>query len=263
MIVILIVAVSVAPLRAEGPAFAATRVVNLPTTNAIGRGDILFRVSHRFLPAVSGGYEHFYGLNGPAYILVSLGYGVTDDLDITLGHSNLFHEFEFTVKQRMLGGGTGAPALSASVVAGADLVTLDPNDEGVFRSENVKFHAALPIAWRATEKVSLLAVPMYATNTNHWEDPSDNTLALGLGGQMHVLSGLSVVAEWTTALDGYDADGDGWGVGLEYEVGGHVFQLIGTNVVGLTVDQFAPGSTSELGTGDMRLGFSIFRMFWR
>jgi hypothetical protein len=103
---------------------------------------------------------------------------------------------------------------------------------------------------------------MCATNTNHWEDPSDGTLAVGVGGRLQIRDRLALLAEWTAALSGYEAGGDGVGVGLEYEVGGHVFQVVGTNVVGIAFDQFVPGSSPELGTRDLRIGFTIFRTFW-
>ncbi len=239
------------------PPFSGTRVVNLPTTVSIGDGSFLFRVSHRFLPPASDGYEDFFGLNGPAYIMLALGYGVTDDLSVTVGHTNLFHEFELAVDWDIVD--QGALPVSASLVGGVNLVTLEIPGEDVFRSENVKLHVALPVARRITDRFSILAVPVYATNTNHWESSSDGTFGVGLAGRARIGGGLSLIGEWTTAVDGYQAEFDAWGVGLDYEIGGHVFQLFGTNAVGLTTDQFIPGGFPELGTSDMRFGFNIFR----
>ncbi len=241
----------------EGPPFSGTRVVNLPTTVAIEGGDVLFRVSHRFLPPASNGYEDFFGLNGPAYIMLALGYGITDDLSVTVGHTNLFHEFELTVAWDVID--QGSLPVSASLVGGVNLVTLETPGEDVFRSENVKFHVALPVARRITDRLSILAAAVYATNTNHWESSSDGTLGTGLAGRVRIGGGLSLIGEWTTALDGYEAEFDAWGVGLDYEIGGHVFQFFGTNAVGLTTDQFVPGGFPEFGTSDMRFGFNIFR----
>jgi mono/diheme cytochrome c family protein len=241
------------------PAFSTTRVVNLPTTVAIGAGDVLFRVSHRMLPPVSSGYEDFFGVNGPAYIMLALGYGITEDLSVTVGHTNLFHEFELVVAWDAVD--QGASPVSASLVAGVNLVTLETPGQDVFRSENVKLHVALPIARRLTDRFSILAVLAYATNTNHWESSSDGTFGVGLAGRARIAGGLSLIGEWTAVAEGYEAEFDAWGVGLDYEIGGHVFQVFGTNAVGLTTDQFIPGGFPELGTSDMRLGFNIFRTF--
>ncbi len=59
------------------PVFWGTRLVNLPTTHSLGKGQILFRISHRFFPAVKDGYDEFFGLDGPAAMLLGLGYGIT------------------------------------------------------------------------------------------------------------------------------------------------------------------------------------------
>ena len=62
----------------DKPAFWGTRIVNLPTAETIDRGRFLFRISHRFVPAVSSGWDGFYGLDGPAFVMPSFGYGITD-----------------------------------------------------------------------------------------------------------------------------------------------------------------------------------------
>ena len=41
--------------RVHAPAFWGTSVVNLPTPRAVGKGKVIFRVSHRFFPAVKDG----------------------------------------------------------------------------------------------------------------------------------------------------------------------------------------------------------------
>ncbi len=58
----------------RNPAFWGTRIINLPTTQSIGKGRLLFRISHRFYPAIGSGYDSFYGLDGLAWILLCFGY---------------------------------------------------------------------------------------------------------------------------------------------------------------------------------------------
>ncbi|MEW5899920.1 MAG: DUF5777 family beta-barrel protein, partial [Acidobacteriota bacterium] len=76
------------------PAFWGTRLVNLPTTTTLSKGEVLFRISHRFQPPVSSGWDSFYGLDGPAFILFSLGYGITDKITLTVGRSKLYQEWD-------------------------------------------------------------------------------------------------------------------------------------------------------------------------
>ncbi|MBD3287287.1 hypothetical protein GF337_00650, partial [candidate division KSB1 bacterium] len=70
----------------EQSPFWGTRVINLPTTTNIGEHDLLFRVSHRFFFPIKEGYEVYWGLNGPADVLLSLGFGITKDVSISIGH---------------------------------------------------------------------------------------------------------------------------------------------------------------------------------
>ena len=53
---------------------------------------------------------------------------------------------------------------------------------------------------------------------------------------------------------------DSWGTGLEIAVGGHVFQIVVTNSVGLTTDQYLRGGDLDITDGELRLGFNIFRI---
>jgi len=62
-------------------------------------------------------------------------------------------------------------------------------------------------------------------------------------------------------LDGPRAAANGWGVGLEYKIGRHVFQVFFLNAIGLLADQYLPGGDLLLKKGDFRFGFNLFRDF--
>jgi hypothetical protein len=246
--------------------FTTTRLINLPTAETMGARDFLFGVSHRFVPPATSGYDpDFFGLNGPAHIMLKLSYGVSEDVSVTLSHSNLYNEYEAALRWRFLDqgpAGEGVP-LSAALVVGGSLVTRDSGEGGVFSSDNMKFSAQLPVSRGLGDRAALLLVPSYSTNTNHWSDDSDATLALGVGGNVRISRGLSLSGEWVPVLDGYGADFDGWAAGVDYKAGGHVFQVFGTNNTGVLTDQYLPGGYPELGSSDFRFGFNIFRTFWR
>jgi mono/diheme cytochrome c family protein len=244
--------------------FTATRLVDLPTTETVGASDILLRVSHRFIPAASNGYDpDFFGLNGPANVMLQLSYGLTDDVTVALAHSNLYNEYEAGIAWSLLEqgpDGRGSP-LAATLVVSGSLVTQGGGD--VFQSGNLKLNAQLPLARGLGDVVSLLVVPSYSTNTNHWSDTSDATVALGVGGLVRIARGLSLTGEWVPVVDGYKAAYDGWATGLDYQIGGHVFQVFATNNTGVLTDQYLPGGYPDLGSSDFRFGFNIFRTFWR
>ncbi|UCE41729.1 MAG: hypothetical protein JSV17_01675 [Candidatus Aminicenantes bacterium] len=244
------------------PAFWGTRLVNLPTTQTIDKGKVLFRISHRYFPAVSDGYDDFYGLDGPAVILLSLGYGINDRLSISLARSNRFKEVELSFKWLVLEQ-REIPAIpvSAALNVGGGLITDIEAGEKTFQSKNIKFNAQLSISHRFSNAFSLVLVPAYSSNTNHWESSSQGTLSLGVGAKYMFPKDFSLIAEWIPVLAGFRAESSGWGIGIEKKIGGHVFQVFVTNSIGMTSSQFVPGGAFKLQDGDFRFGFNIFRLF--
>jgi hypothetical protein len=67
-----------------------------------------------------------------------------------------------------------------------------------------------------------------------------------------------------TSTFGNDIRFDRWGGGLVLRTRGRVFQIVVSNTVGLTTDQYMRGGDLDPEEGDMRLGFNIFRVlnFW-
>lgn len=244
------------------PSFWGTRIINLPTTQPIGKKHFLFRISHRFRPAIRSGYDSLYGLDGPAFILLSFGYGISDNLSLTLSRSNLFQEFELSLDWIFLNQDK-RPAIpfSAAISAGSSLVTQTPVGEKVFQSDNLKFNLKLILSLQVSNNLSFVLVPAYSSNANHWESPSEGTFALGTGGRFMIFNDYSLVWEWIPVLSGYKANSNGWGLGIEKKIGGHVFQVFILNSTGLTSDQFIPGGDFRLKDKDFRLGFNIFRKF--
>lgn len=248
--------------KPRSPAFWGTRLVNLPTTRPIGGGQVLFRISHRYFPAVKDGYDSFYGLDGPAAIFLSLGYGITDNLSLTLGRSNLLKEAELDLSWRIFDQelNSGLP-FSAALHTGTSLITRSQPGESRFRAENWRFNIQLSLSHRINDSISVLLVPSYSSNTNPVDDSSEGTFTLGTGARLMFLRDLSIIAEWTPILAGYKSSFSGWGIGLEKKIGGHVFQVFIINTAGLTTPQYLPGGDLHLSDSEFRLGFNIFRWF--
>jgi len=243
------------------PAFWGTRLVNLPTATTPGRGEFLFRISHRFQPPVSSGWDAFYGFDGPAFILFSFGYGITDNLTATIGRSKLYQEWELSVDWGLLEQGKKSSLpFSATLHVGGSLVSED-EPRGADWSGRFRFNALLSLAHQFNDRFSILVVPAFCSNTNFWEPSSKGTFALGIGGRFMVLDDFSLITEWVPRLAGYKDFYSGWGFGVEKKIGGHVFQFFVTDSLGLTASQFLPGGDLKLGDGDFRFGFNIFRTF--
>ena len=248
--------------RTAAPAFWGTRLINLPTSTLTGKGEVLFRISHRFIPKADSGYDAFYGFDGPAAILFGLGFGITDDLEISLERSNIFQVWELAAGWRVLETPAGA-AVPLAAVIGAGVGWASQRIEGRDRtdSRNFRLNLRASLSARLTGRWTVLAVPSLSTHTNHWTGSPSRTIALGLGTRYLMFKDISVIAEWTPVAGGYKAVQNGWGVGLEKKIGGHVFQVFVANSIGLTSAQSITGGDLRLQDADFRFGFNIFRSF--
>lgn len=247
--------------RVMKPAFWGTRLVNLPTSRSIGEGDWLFRVSHRFYPAAKEGYDSLYGLDGPASVLLGIGYGFSDRTSMSLSLANAYKEWELALKWKMMDLSRTETPLSLALRGSLSLITLSHPGKKIFRQDNLRVNVQASLAYRVHPSVSLLLVPGYSSNTDPADESYQGTLSLGLGGRVLIFDDFSLLLEWIPVLSGYSLESAGWGVGLEKKIGGHVFQVFALNSAGISTSQYVPGGDFRISDGEFRFGFTIFRWF--
>lgn len=250
-------------------AFSGWKVINMPTTRMVDARRWLFLISHRFVPAVGSGYDTFYGLDGSGTIFLNLGYAPSDELFINLGRSNVANTVELDVKYRLAqqtlsGGWPVGLALQGAV----NWQTEAPGEETVFTGERLSYTGQLILTRELFERVGVSLVPGVLVNPVVRETGESAHLTVGLGARWRFYQNLSWVGEWTLIPAGFQATSifgqenrfDSWGTGLEIAVGGHVFQIVVTNALGLTSDQYLRGGDLDIAEGELRLGFNIFRI---
>lgn len=259
----------------EGPKFPFTgwRVLNLPTTRALDAGSQLFLISHRFNPTVNQGYDALYGLDGSSIIKLGFGHAFTDRLRVMLSRSNASDDVELGTHYQIAqqGGERGWP-LGMSVHGTLNWITEDPGgDEDRLRSEAFKFTGQVSLARALGDRFGVLAVPGILVNPAEDVDDEEVLVTLGLGARGQVHGNISLFAEWVPILSGYVETRtfgnfnrfDSWGGGVELNTGGHVFQVVLSNSVGMATDQYLRGGDQDIDDffdGDFRLGFNIYRV---
>jgi hypothetical protein len=248
--------------------FNGWKVVNTPTSRMVDKGDWLFLISHRFFPAVDAGYDAFWGLDGSGVIFLNMGYAITNKLFVNLGRSNSSDNVQLDVKYGLKNQYPGDQLpFAAAVQTSINWITEKLGNKDRFRSEAFKFSAQAIFSSQVAEGVGLNVVPAILLNPDSEKDGEDPIFTIGLAGKTHVWRSISLIAEWVPIVSGYTLTTtfgefnrfDSWGGGVELDVGGHVFQIIATNSAGLTTDQYMRGGGLDIGKGDFRLGFNIFR----
>ena len=249
--------------------FKATRILNGHSVEQMDEGQMDFRISHRFGLVSSGAYE-FFGLD-QAHIHLSFEYGIQDWIMVGIGRGTFEKTIDGFTKIKLLRQSTGLREmpLSVSYMGGIYVNGLkwsDTERENYFWQRLDYVHQIL-IARKFSPALSLQLAPSYL-HQNIVEtaaDPND-IFALGAGGRLKLSKRISVNAEYyylfipgneTLSSPIYNP----FSLGIDIDTGGHVFQIILTNSVGMTENAFLGHTLGRWLDGDIHLGFNISRVF--
>ena len=200
--------------KPEISAFQGVTLANLPTDTLIDRGHFLFRVSHRFFPAVDTGWDSFFGLDGPGAILLGFGYGLSDRLYRDAGADESIPGSGTWLFLESAGPGRKPSLLGAAMHAGASLTTSPlARPDGFFQREFPGPRRELSLTRRLSDRLLAsgrprLSSPIPTSATPAAAAPSPS----GCGGRYMFLDGLSLIAEWVPVLAGYSSRGQRLGL---------------------------------------------------
>ena len=249
--------------------FKASRILNGHSIERTHEGQLDFRISHRFGRINEGAYE-FFGLD-QAHIHLGLEYGIKDWIMIGIGRGTFEKTVDGFTKFSLLRQSTGARNMPVSVsfMSGIYVNGLrwsEPERENYFR-HRLSFAYQLLIARKFSPGFSLQLTPSYLHRNfvETSQDPND-IFALGAGSRIKLSKRVSINAEYfylfkpdneTLSTEIYNP----LSLGIDIETGGHVFQIILTNSLGMTENAFLGHTTGRWLDGDIHIGFNISRMF--
>ena len=242
------------------PSWFSTDLINLPTPAMPSERTLEVHFSHRFSQSISdAGRQGLWGLDSFAFPAFWFAYGIRDRIEVHGGRSSNLGTWEYGAKVELLPEDRfSAPVGISALVSGAYV-----DRDGIVDKNRFTFE--LPVGWRAHDRLSLLAVPFIATNTDEAGGPDSDgySAAFGLGGTFRITPGQSIDVEWVTNVGGFvrPDNVDQWQIFWGIKIGGHAFQIGVTNAVLYTPDQMAPGAQQTGEKSDVRLGFNLVREF--
>jgi hypothetical protein len=91
----------------------------------------------------------------------------------------------------------------------------------------------------------------------------NNQIAVGIGGRIKLTKSMALTSEYyhNLSIESNSPYHNSFGIGLDIETGGHVFQLVFTNAIGLTERAFITETTDDFFDGDIHFGFNVTRTF--
>jgi len=251
--------------------FHSSKTANYPTTLNLEQGNFLFEISHRFGP-INGGYDNFYGLDA-VNMRISLGYGLTNDLMVTLGRSNVLANLDLALKYKLIEFESESMPSAISINAGSSLINKDQNEKvKTLNSDYMQYFGQVVYnIMFMDKKLGIGIVPSFVYNSYVF-GVNENlnkkyTITLGTYYQYYFNRMWSVWAEYSPVLSGFkkyilNRENDAHNpiaMGIAIETGGHVFDLFITNSILLNPAQFLVGADKGTGSDAWHFAFGITR----
>lgn len=264
--------------------FKDTRVVNVHSVETLPKGKLDVRISHRFgdMFGDDGGWATFYGLEVAEDVAIGAEYGLSERLNIGLyrakgagrtpsGQAGLRQNLNFILKSRLLYQEENGFPFSAAVVGTATFSAAQRIEDNQDLIQNfprfahrMAFNGSLVVA-KKWKNLSLQIIPGI-THRNLVPFAGENTLfSFGGAARYQISRVMALVADATVPFSNTITVDNGYsipvGFGLEWDTGGHVFQLNFTNATGLFETDYIPYTIDSWGEGEFRMGFTISRWF--
>jgi hypothetical protein len=265
-------------------AFKSSRVINGHSMEMIGEGILDTRILHRF-GTLNAGFSELFGLD-QANMRIGFDYGVTKDLTVGVGRSNVGKELDGFVKYRIIHqstGGKNASPVSLIWVSGMTWNTqkwASATQKGN-PTDRLAYYHQLIIGRKFSEAFSAQISPtLVHLNLIQPNQPKNDIGAIGLGARMKLSKRVAFVVDYHLVLEPTDSwfsfedddDDDDAGnavnnyinplsIGFDIETGGHVFQLHFSNATGMNEKSFIAQTNQTWGRGEIRFGFNLSRVF--
>lgn len=264
--------------------FSDRWLINSPSVETLPGRKLDVRISHRFgdLAGNAGGWKSFYGLDNAADVAIGFEYGVSNRSGIgffrSKGAGPMKQLVHGMLKVNFLQQTTDKSPLTLTAFGLATVSTAerskDPSSVTYFEkfAHRMAFHVSLMGARKFSERFSLqLAAGLTHRNAVPSGD-ENNLINTGLVFRLMATKTLAIVGDLALPLNGEQSPFQEAssplhdykvpiGIGLEFNTGGHVFQLNFTNATGIMPTDYLPYTRSNWGEGQFRIGFTISRLF--
>ncbi|HXB41029.1 MAG TPA: DUF5777 family beta-barrel protein [Bacteroidia bacterium] len=255
--------------------FKSTRNINFHTSEILPARSLDLRISHRFGPLSSGGYNA-WGIDGPANLMISLEYSYNGRWMV--GAMRSFYEkmgtafFKWKMIRQAKGGGS---PVSVTYFGGVyntfikDPYLGQPDKFYNMNWDRVSFVNQLIVARKWNSRISTQIGGAYVHyNLVGAANGLTKNDCIVLTGVLRIkyTKRQAIIFEYGYRLDqNYGAAGtkyyDTFGLGWEIETGGHVFQIFAVNSFGIMENQYLIKTDSDWSSMGVRIGFNITRIF--
>jgi Membrane bound beta barrel domain (DUF5777) len=248
--------------------FMTPKVIIGSSVASLGAGNWNFTIMHVF-GKLNGGVQSLWGLDDSANIRFGLDFGVSDRVSIGFGRSRFDKLYDFRGKWNVLRQ-TKDNSMPIEVALAGDVGVMTEAN-GFELVDRLNYFGSVMLARRLSDKISLQISGMVSHfNTVFGETDGgvpvtleQNThYALGFALRYLLNERISFLAEYMPVLGTRSTDTvDAFAVAVNFETGGHVFQLYLKTSQWLTEQHVIARNIESFFDGDIRFGFVINRVF--
>ncbi len=247
--------------------FKGTRLVNGQSVETKRKGELEFIFSHRF-GLINGGAYTLWGLDD-AVTRLGLEYGLSDRLGIGIGRTSVDKTYDGYIRYKLIRQSNHTP-VTVTAIGTTYYKTSPKSSESSFPIEardRLAYGVQLLIARKFSSKLSFQLNPIFIhRNTVDQDFENNDDYAMGFGGRYKITHSVAISGEYTYRINakenqpGYSRY-DAVGIGIDIETGGHVFQLVFTNTLGMFERYTVTETYENFWSGDIHFGFNITRTF--
>ncbi|MBC7937125.1 MAG: hypothetical protein H7Y86_17385 [Rhizobacter sp.] len=243
--------------------FKSTRVVNAHSVDMLRKGNLDFRILHRF-GFVNNGIKELFGLD-EASMRIGFDYGVCDDFTIGVGRSTLRKEIDLYGKWRLMHQSRGEKARPFSLVIAGGWLAWTEESFALVKPGTIdrfSYYVQLVAGRKFSSKFSMQLSPIFVRTNTPLGGGDRNLFAAGIGGRHKLSKRTAITLDYHPVLSGLgDNNTNPLSVGFDIETGGHVFQLHLSNATGMNERAYISETYGKFFKGDIRMGFNLSRMF--
>lgn len=248
--------------------FKCTRIINGQSVETKGKGELEFIFSHRFGTLNEGSYGA-WGFDSYALVRLGLEYGVSDRFGVGIGRvfSGDNKMVDLYGRYKVMQQSTGEKNFPVTITAIGTLTyqaANNPNSPFISSSDRLGYVLEILFARKFSSKFSAQISPIFVHRNAVVQVMENNDdYALAIAARYKVTKSVAIVGEYTPRLNTHTNSPyyDAAGLGVDIETGGHVFQLLFTNSLGLNPQQVVTQTDGNISDGGVHFGFNITRTF--
>ena len=248
-------------------AFKGTRVVNAQSLEIPKPKILQFMIQHRF-GSIENGFYDLFGMDY-ATIRFDFHYGLTDRISFGVGRSSLDKIYDMFLKTKLIRQTSGSKSFPFSVLFYSDIGIDTKRKPEIYPSVKDNFSNRLLyvnqfiIGRKFSRNLSLEILPtLVHRNLVPTNEDDHDQASIGIAGRFKLSNRISINADYFIPIgDRKDNYKNSLAIGIDYETGGHVFQVMLANSQGPYEYTFIENANGDFSSGILYLGFNISRSF--